>query len=274
MRRALIAAGVIAIHLVPEFRARCDDPVGERPDPRMKYMDQMIESMDVKPVDRDSGLATQFHGNPLLRFGDPTRGARDGAIWKLGAGRPQVIVAMEFVYGQNVPKLNYEFLCLTAEKFVLQTSQGWTWTPADSALEFHTLDSDTPPHKSPVVRVRQMKGLARRFAARERYKGGEFDLRLMPEPIDRYSVDDSELRTGAVFVFANGTNPEVLLMLENNDTGWQYALARLCGAEPTAQFDGQTVWNLPTMDEVGKSWNLNYTSDAHPFEAALSGDVR
>jgi hypothetical protein len=273
MRCLLIVAGVVTLPLVSAFRARSDDPVGERPDPRMKYMDRMIESMDVKPVDRDSGLATQFHRNPMLRFGDPTRGARDGAIWKLGAGRPQVIVAMEFIHGQNVPKLNYEFLCLTDQKFVLQTSQGWTWTPADSALEFHTLDSDTPPHKSPVVRVRQMKGLARRFAARERYKGDEFNLRLMPEPIDRYSVDDSE-RTGAVFVFANGTNPEVLLMLENNDTGWQYALARLCGAEPTAQFDGQTVWKLPTMDEVGKSWNLNYTSDAHPFEAALSGDVQ
>ena len=232
----------------------------------------MIDGMEIVPSHPDTTLATQFNSRAILRFGDPTRETTDGAIWKLGSGRPEVIVAMEFTEHGDAPHINYEFLCLTAETFDLRTDLGWTWTPAESALEFHELDAASPPHESAQVRIRQLKALARRFSADESYRGEEFDLRLMPQPIDQYEVDGGDLM-GAIFVFANGTNPEVLLILESTADGWQYGLARLCGAAPTVRLDNQVVWQCPSMDDVSKSWKLGYTGDAHPVDESHFGDV-
>ena len=92
----------------------------------------------------------------------------------------------------------------------------------------------------------------------------------MPQPIDRYLINQDKGSHGAIFAFANGTNPEVLLFLESDDNGWRYGLSRMCGAEPTVKFDNNVVWNEPSMDAIKKSWKLGYTGEAHVVEPAPS----
>ena len=238
----------------------------------MQYMRKLIGSIDVRPLQSESAVAAEFGQDAMLRFGDATRQAIDGALWKLGSDRPQAIVAMEFTGTEDKLQLNYEFLCLTPQKFELRTGNGWIWRPRNSALTFQRLPGVPAPHQSPSFRLRQMKQLAKRFSVTERLAGEDFRLRLMPQPIDRYVIKETG-DFGAVFVFANGTNPEVLLLLETVDQEWQYGLARMCGAAPMATFDGRKVWDQPSMDEVGKSWQLDYTGDAHPVALpATSGD--
>ena len=200
----------------------------------------------------------------MLRFGDATRETSDGSLWKLGERRPQVIVALEFTHSGDRTLLQYEFLCLIGERFALTTSEGWTWTPTSSAIEWKSHSATNSP--SPAVRFRQLKQFVRRFKASEEYEGQKFVLRMMSQPINRYQIDDQSNHEGAVFVFANGTNPEVLLIVESTDEGWRYALARLCGAAAKVSLDGATVWTKPPMSEVGKSWTLDYTGDAREIE--------
>jgi hypothetical protein len=55
-----------------------------------------------------------------------------------------------------------------------------------------------------------------------------------------------------VFAFANGTNPEVLLLLEARNDGeaenWYYGLARLGHAEMHVALDETEIWTLPRVD--------------------------
>ena len=234
---------------------------------RMEHMRGVVQSFVLTPVDVESTLPTRFRQEAILRFGDPTRGASDGSLWKLGSGRPEAIVATEFTRADNGYNLNYEFLSLTKTKFELTTTQGWNWTPSGSAIEFKQFADGQSPGQSSHIRLRQMKMLARRFAASEDYNGESYRLRLLPQPIDVYVIDKKNINNeGAIFVFANGTNPEVLLLLEASDKQWHYGLARLCGAAPTVTLDNSTVWTKPSMEDVGKSWRLDYTGDAHSVD--------
>ena len=96
-----------------------------------------------------------------------------------------------------------------------------------------------------------MKVLVRRFSASER--GGDdqtYELRLLPQPIHRYADPDKEIIDGALFVFANGTNPEVIAVLECQTTGtgdpvWKYGFAPLTTAPATARLDDDVVWSKP-----------------------------
>ena len=72
---------------------------------------------------------------------------------------------------------------------------------------------------------------------------------MLPHPIDRYSDAKSGLVDGAIFIFANTTNPEVLLLIEarrngNGQPTWSYAAETLTTAARTLLLDRKEVWNL------------------------------
>ena len=69
----------------------------------------------------------------------------------------------------------------------------------------------------------------------------------MPKPLHRFTDPDSGVIDGALFAFAYGTNPDVLLILEAQEEGegppvWHYDLGRLGGAETIVTLDGNEVW--------------------------------
>jgi hypothetical protein len=100
-----------------------------------------------------------------------------------------------------------------------------------------------------------MKLLRERFTAHEKSViGGRIELRPLTSPLYRYADEGSGLVDGAIFSFANGTNPEVLLVLEahrskEKDTGqWQYGLAQMAGAEVFVHLDEKQIWHRPNAD--------------------------
>ena len=67
----------------------------------------------------------------------------------------------------------------------------------------------------------------------------------MSQPIHRYS--NERVIDGGVFSYAQGTNPEILLLLElvksDDDASWHYALARMTGY-PVEVHDGdEVIWS-------------------------------
>ena len=246
------------------------DATKEQSEKRLNYMRGAIEALDVKPIDPNSPLATNFNKDPILRFGDLARATFDGGIWKFGNGRPQAIVALELVRIDGEMCLSYEFLCLTGERFRLKTRDRQMWTPEETTFRFQNIDDSRRPHKSPIVRRRQMKKLASRFSASERIGDGTvYKLRLMPQPIDEYVVDDNEDgRQGAIFTLAHGTNPEILLFIEPADESWQFGLARLSAAATTVKFDDRVVWTKKSISSLGNSWKSDYLCHSHVSELA------
>jgi hypothetical protein len=97
-----------------------------------------------------------------------------------------------------------------------------------------------------------MKSLASRFATTLTGLSADGsdreELRLLPTPVYRYKLDasDPDLQDGAVFAFVQGTDPEVLMLLElvPSDEGpqWQYAFARATAGGLEARLGNMVVW--------------------------------
>ena len=72
----------------------------------------------------------------------------------------------------------------------------------------------------------------------------------MPRPIDRYADPAKEQVDGAIFVFAHGTNPEVMVLIEAQGTSpktasWRYAVAPLTVALFDVRLDRRVVCTVP-----------------------------
>ena len=181
---------------------------------RLAFMSEVVEAFRLSPKEAKPGIARRFQNRPIMRYSDPTRGLVDATLWKLGSGRPQAIVTLELDRPVNEgDRLTYEFLSLTPEPFTLTTSHGWVWNPEDADSQFRRAEKTRAPAEKAAGRLQQMKRLARRFSVSEDLEGEESVLRLLPRPIDQYTVTDAgKKRSGTLFVFVHGTNPEALLL--------------------------------------------------------------
>jgi hypothetical protein len=70
---------------------------------------------------------------------------------------------------------------------------------------------------------------------------------MLAQPIHRYRDPLAGLLDGAMFIFAHGTNPEIVLLIEaaGQDAAaaaWQYGVARLGSAELHVSLDSREVW--------------------------------
>ena len=82
---------------------------------------------------------------------------------------------------------------------------------------------------------------------------GRIELRPLAKPLHRYQDADAGIVDGANVSFANGTNPEVLLVLEARKTGqeaaeWQFGLVQTTGAAVFAELDGKEIWTRGEAD--------------------------
>jgi hypothetical protein len=102
--------------------------------------------------------------------------------------------------------------------------------------------------KTAVERARQMKAIARKFTASASSKKIPYvELRLVDQPLHRYADADHGLIDGAVFSFAAGTNPELLLLVDcrresKGNLVWQYGCARMSAANLEAKIGDTIVW--------------------------------
>ena len=170
-------------------------------------------------------------------------------LWR-SSGRPIAAVAIE-LYPTN---WSFEFVSLSS-RLVEVNADGLHWAPAKAGVEFREIPDAPAPAAGEAERLRQMRDLLKPFSAREYYntKSQDYPLRLLTHPIDRYTDSASGLLNGAIFVFANGTNPEALLMIEARSRGsappaWCYAATRLSRAELTLKRDAKVVWTCPTVE--------------------------
>jgi hypothetical protein len=120
---------------------------------------------------------------------------------------------------------------------------------------FRQIDDAPAPASTPAERLRQMKELLKLFSTREVYglKSQAYALRPLPHPIDRYADLTTGLLDGAIFIYAHGTNPEVLLVIEAQRRGssapaWWFAAAPLTRAEPTIRLGQKDVWTHPIKE--------------------------
>ena len=216
----------------------------------MRVIAESFEMLELSGEDR---RVAQLADEPVLRYTDNTRRQDDATvwIWQYG-GRPVAVMGIEFYPKRpREPKWLYEVVSLSPERIALERRQKPIWTSRSPGLQLHMLDDAPPPAEKPTVRLRQMKQLLQRFTAYERAEAeGRIELRPMAQPLVRYRDDATGIDDGAVFAFANGTNPEMLCVVEARRedkprASWYFALAQMTGGEVFAELDGQKIWERP-----------------------------
>jgi len=197
----------------------------------------------------------EFVADPVLRWPNPTREVPEGAtfIWTLD-GRPEAIGC---IWQHAV--LCHAFQSLSGEKLLAEHGGQTVWQPTRAGIELQDFPESPTPADSAAKRLNQMKELARRFHCRlgDGRKGE--DLRLLTSPLYRYKTNRKDLIDGALFAYVQGTDPEVVLVLEahrrDGKSAWKYALTRRSMLALEADLDGERIWAVPhTPGSPDEAW--------------------
>ncbi|MBS0202236.1 MAG: hypothetical protein JSS49_04995 [Planctomycetes bacterium] len=198
----------------------------------------------------ETGFATRFAPKPIFKYSDPARGYVAASVWKLGEqGRPKALIAVELHRAAySKPSICFEYASLTKSPFTVLADEKRIWSPKGTLYEFMPIPDAPEPESTPQLRLIQMRSFAKRFASNEIVDNETCDLRLLPQPVDRYAPSSAKLADGAIFFFTFGTNPEVVLLIESDGQRWEYAAGRLTGAEKVVlTYDSKLVWSGPPL---------------------------
>ncbi len=215
-----------------------------------------------------TGAEIEQVAHPVMRFGAPLFGNHHGTVWVWGKrGRPVAVLEM---CQQKDDGLWYQACHSTADApLKLTMSDGKTWTPKSSNLKFQPLPGAPLPADTPVARVRQMKAFLQKFSAHQLWTweygdGSRHELRMLPTQVHRYEDRDQQLIDGALFLIAQGTNPEATLFLEAVQPAddakpfWQFGVGQSTLAENVVFYEDKEVYHgRPAKNE---EWSLSTSS--------------
>lgn len=188
---------------------------------------------------------------PVLRWSNPLRATGDGAvfIWadKTDEKRPAAAMC---IFGSGAERVTHEWQSLSTEQLRATYRGATVWRPQTAGLEFHAVPGATEPAAAtPARRLAQMHGLLRDFSPTVGQEPRQHELRVLTHPIYRYGDEQTELVDGAVFAFAQATDPEVLLLLEARRenaqrASWWWAAARMSAWRLDLKYRGELVWTV------------------------------
>lgn len=230
----------------------------EKAETRMRFMVQAMEKYEVTFSD-DPSRPSRLHPKPLLRWSNPLTTIKDGAlaIYTRG-GRPDLVC--EF-HVHNESRFGHEFSPIRFEGMTLKRGEQTVYTADKGWFKFQDVADAPRPSEKTVQRTSQMRQIAERFTVVDKFGQNEdnlqhYVLRLLPQPVYRYEEVD-EKADGGMFVFAQGTNPEAVLLVEavgeGKEARWRFGFAPTTMYELTAHVKGEegpVVWTKPRFGEA------------------------
>jgi hypothetical protein len=243
--------------------------IAEEPaaDQQRQSLKQLLEqSTDWYDLFPDAEAKDRLRPQIVMRWQNPVRTQTgDGvlAIWTRH-GRPEAMASI-FQWDDDIC---HEFGSLSRSNTLIgRDKSDVIWSPKKSGVEFRDVPDAPIPASNRAARLRQMKVIAERFTARLPDRNVEDAnlevLRLLPTPLCRYELEESNdadpsLKDGALFAFAMGTDPEVILLLEaighEDKASWQFAFCRATGWGADASLGDKVVWSVkphPGQDPAG-----------------------
>jgi hypothetical protein len=193
-------------------------------------------------------------GAPLLRWTNPYTNIQDGVLvaWVDESGVP-VAAAQICLTPKSTSQWAIELQSLSVESFTLSNGEIESWKPKQPGLQWHRYDKVGTPAKSEQRRLVQMRVLARRFRGDDDFENEESVLRLLPNPLVRYSKPGGGIVDGGMFALVHGTDPEMLIMIEarkddnEQQPAYHWALAPMTSFELHGYLDREQVWHKPQM---------------------------
>ena len=221
----------------------------------MKLVRGVVQTLDTALVIGERWQAAALRAEPSLLYADNTRGLMDSSLWVWEhQGQAVGVTAVEWNPQDGGEGLwTFEFASLTPAALKFALPQG-NWTMDSNVAIPRSIPMAPPVAASRAQRQLQMKQMAERFTAIELHRmQGRIELRRLSAPIFRQA--EVTPGDGAIFVFANGTNPEVLLMIHTvtvkNQAAWSYTLGALAAEELVVSLDGREVWREMPFTKPG-----------------------
>ena len=263
--RSFFAAQAIVAFMVAAFL----NPLGslaEEPDKaaevvRQKRLEALLARLDqfqieaAQPAEPAKESVVLHRGKqPILRWSNPVRDfVNDGLVFLfLDGERPRCVVT---VWARS-PEARLEsgevwceFVSLSAQPLVCQRAGRPLWTPKGGGLTEQLFADAPPPAERPAQRLVQMRDLARRFQATSYKLDDPHELRLLTQPLYRYQSAPAGILDGALFSFAEGNDPEALLLLEAAREGagkppqWRYTLALATSYRVSVRLDDREIFS-------------------------------
>lgn len=277
-RYIMRAAGTLALCCVIGWSAaKSVAQVAEQADPGEKAREaraqEMVGLADAVKVSEETTDGKQKRlerlPDPILRFNDDASPYkfRDGTLWVFADGRrPRVLLSLE----RYEDTWGHELVSLAEKPTVSAvTKHDWEWSPDEAGLSFQRFPDEPAVEDSAEARFRRQKTLARLFEVGEigSIDGEDYQLRLMPTPVYTYEDAEDGILSGGIYVFAYGTNPEAVLVIEAREDQdqrryWHYAFNLLTAATPAARIDDKIVWQAP--DRSTLRTNTPYSHYSYP----------
>ncbi len=199
------------------------------------------------------------HPEPILRWSNPTAGSVFGEVYVwTDNGRPAVVASLYRWFSPDWGD-TIEVCSLSDARVAGRRNQAEFWSPAEPGIQFQTIADADEPATAPAARLVQMRRLASGFVAeladtRGNDAGTKRQLRLLNQPVFRYPAPkgDTSYLDGALFAFVEGTDPEVLLLIEavtmDGKPTWQFGFARMNRDALRVTFRDKSVWSVPFIE--------------------------
>jgi hypothetical protein len=249
----LAIAAVLTMALPWRLAAAEEDQTAEKArQARLEQIRGILQTLRPTLLRDKRETQVKLNSTPALFYADNARDLTNSSLWVWeDAGQPVAVTAIEcHLTGENQGRWTFEFASLYSERIrITLPADTWTTSPVGSASPI----KDAPAvagSRSP--RLVQMKQLSERFSAVEQHPTeGRIQLRRLTAPVYTQSEDGS----AALFVFANGTNPEVALLITVIDDGseksWGFRAAALSATELAISLDDRVVWNEAPFTRPG-----------------------
>lgn len=234
-----------------------DEPA---PDRNVAFMMSTAKAYDPQIGTSTNRKLTLFP-RPVLKWTNPVSGIEHGVLVLWHEDERPAVFAQVFKLPAPQNLWLHEGQSVIAQPLEFFLPGKTVWSPSPATAEYKVLSKVDDPAGQPSARLVQARAIARRFTASEDFRTTEqsapsrFELRLIPQPVYQYTSEKQGVLSGAVFAFVNGTDPEVLLVLEGfrdgDKAGWRYLLAPMTCWAVAASWDGIPVWKVE--EQLGKT---------------------
>jgi hypothetical protein len=208
---------------------------------------EIVPAVDAKAV-------FELIPEPVFRHTQSVRGDDIGAlhVWVDEQGRPAAVGVM-FAYSLNesTRRTHLELHSLHPAPITAKFREQDLWESRTPGLTWHAFPGETPrPADTAARRQLQLRQLARRFEGHTiDFQQKRWELRQIATPIFTYEVDGSEALGGAMFAFCQGTDTEIVLLIEARATDggqeFQFAYAPFTDYDIVLTVDDQKVEEAP-----------------------------
>ncbi len=242
---------------------------------------QRAEAMQFSKPDSDTPFALEK--KPVLTWTSTGDGLWSGDVFVwAGDGRPEVIGCIgSWPIDEDTRGVFEEFHSLsTGPLNESDLDKSLKWKSESPGVMMADIPAADAPAADARRRLSQMRRITDRFKAHMRINNAPEELRLLTQPLYRYSGSSSTIVDGAVFAYVTtaGTDPEVLLLLECHKEGntqtWKYAAVRFTHRELWLKLDDSEVWRVTNHNTPYRSSLITDTYLSRPTEPVSIDDVK